>query len=44
MKYVITLDHNDFTLYLEVLKQAQKQGITAWSAAEDLCKHTEVVP
>ena len=42
MKYNIELNHDDFILILSVLKRAQEQNITAWSAANFLCEHTRV--
>lgn len=44
MKYVITLGHDKFCLYLDILRRAKEEGLISWSAAHDLCDCTVVVP
>lgn len=44
MKYVITLGHDNFSLYLDILRRAKEEGLISWSAAHDLCSHTVVIP
>jgi hypothetical protein len=31
MKYVIELEHDDFVLLTDVLKEAQKHGVITWA-------------
>lgn len=42
MKYVVSLDHSDFVLLMEVLKKARESGIVAWSACNLVCENTKV--
>lgn len=42
IKYNITLEHDDFVLLLNVLKKAQREGITNWDAAGFICENTKV--
>lgn len=44
MKYLVSLEHVDFELVLEVLKKAQESGVIAWDAASLICEHTMLVP
>lgn len=42
MKYNISLNHEDFILLLDVLRNAQEQGVIAWSATDMICENTKV--
>ena len=42
MKYVTTMEHDDFILVLETLRKAKENGIVSWNAAGVLCNNTKV--
>ena len=42
MTYVVTLNPDDFTLLLEVMKKAQKENIIAWDGQDFICERTTV--
>lgn len=42
IKYNISLKHDDFVMLLDILKRAEKEGITAWDAAGFICENTKI--
>lgn len=42
MKYVTTLEHDDFVLLIDALRKAQEQGVINWSATDMICEHTNI--
>lgn len=42
MKYVVSLEHADFVLLMEVLKKARQSGIVTWSPCNLVCRNTKV--
>ena len=42
MKYVTTLEHDDFVLLLETLRKAQDTNVIEWDALEMICENTHV--
>lgn len=42
MKYITTLEHDDFVLLLDALSMAQAKGLINWSATDMICEHTNV--
>lgn len=44
MKYLVSLEHDDFVLVLDILKKAQESGLIAWDAASLICEHTNLEP
>lgn len=44
MKYLVSLEHDDFVLVLDILKKAQESGLIAWDAAGHICELTKLEP
>lgn len=42
MKYVVTLNHADFTLLMTVLKKSENCSIISWNACDFVCNNTKV--
>jgi hypothetical protein len=42
MKYVTTLEHDDFVLLMNVLTKAREEGLIAWSATAMVCENTKI--
>lgn len=42
MKYVTTLEHDDFVLLMNVLTKAREEGLIAWSATSMVCENTKI--
>lgn len=42
MKYMTTLEHDDFVLLLDALHKAQEQGVITWKATDMICEHTHL--
>ena len=42
MKYIISLEHPDFVLLMEVLKKAKDNELIAWNACRMVCEKTKV--
>ena len=44
MKYLVSLEHDDFVLILDILKNAQLSNVINWDAAGMICEHTQLEP
>jgi hypothetical protein len=42
MKYVTTLEHDDFVMLMDVLTKAREAGVIAWSATAMVCENTKI--
>lgn len=44
MKYLVSLEHDDFVLVIDILKKAQEANLINWDAAGFICEHTKLEP
>ena len=44
MKYLVSLEHDDFVLIINILKNAQLSNVINWDAAGMICEHTKLEP
>ena len=42
MKYITTLEHDDFVLLMDVLTKAREAGVIEWSATAMVCENTKI--
>lgn len=42
MTYIISLDHSDFVLLMEVRKRAKESGFVTWSPCDMVCINSKV--
>lgn len=44
MKYLVSLEHDDFVTIIDILKKAQEANVINWDAAGMICEHTKLEP